>query len=175
MAARLAALALAGLLLGGARGAAAERAEVSGAVRFGALFAVHGAPAEAKAGARCGVVREHYGIQVLKRGRARKPTTCQRRTLQRVEATLLALDAINAGGALLGDEGARGLLLGAELRDSCWAPPTALRQTIELVRDAIALPPRPLAPAAACDTVRLILQNKPDFFNRVHDMHSFRF
>lgn len=60
-----------------------------------------------------------------------------------MEATLLALDTINAGGALLGDEDARGLLLGAELRDSCWAPPTALRQTIELVRDAIALPPRP--------------------------------
>nr|XP_012549741.2 metabotropic glutamate receptor 1 [Bombyx mori] len=106
----------------------AERAVVRGAVRLGALFAVHGAPAEA--GARCGPVREHYGIQ-------------------RVEATLRALDAINADGSLL-----PGLQLGAELRDSCWAPSTALRETIELVRDAIA-PARarqhsPAASAANC-------------------------
>lgn len=99
---------------------AGERAVVGGAVRFGALFAVHGAPAEARAGAACGAVREHYGIQ-------------------RVEATLLALDAINADADLLPR-----LRLGAELRDSCWAPPTALRQTIDLVRDAIA-PPAPPA------------------------------
>ncbi|CAG9788014.1 unnamed protein product [Diatraea saccharalis] len=90
-----------------------ERALVVGEVRFGALFAVHGAPVEARAGSRCGAVREHYGIQ-------------------RVEATLLALDAINADASLL-----QGVALGAELRDSCWAPPTALRQTIDLVRDAI--------------------------------------
>lgn len=89
------------------------RAVVEGAVRFGALFAVHGAPVEARAGSRCGAVREHYGIQ-------------------RVEATLRALDAINADRALLPR-----VRLGAELRDSCWAPPTALRQTIDLVRDAI--------------------------------------
>lgn len=106
---------LAALAALAARGAA-ERAVVAGAVRFGALFAVHGAPAEARAGARCGAVREHYGIQ-------------------RVEATLRALDAINADSALLPQ-----LRLGAELRDSCWAPPTALRQTIDLVRDAIAPP-----------------------------------
>lgn len=113
------------------------RAVVRGAVRFGALFAVHGAPAEAAAGARCGRVREHYGIQ-------------------RVEATLQALDVIAADAALL-----PGLVLGAELRDSCWAPPTALRQTIELVRDAIApptarpAPPLPVRPATdpSCDKV----------------------
>ncbi|XP_063826467.1 metabotropic glutamate receptor 1-like [Ostrinia nubilalis] len=95
-----------------------RRAVVAGEVRFGALFAVHGAPVEARAGSRCGAVREHYGIQ-------------------RVEATLRALDAINADAALL-----PGLRLGAELRDSCWAPPTALRQTIDLVRDALS-PPDP--------------------------------
>lgn len=98
-------------------GGSGERAVVGGAVRIGALFAVHGAPAAARAGAPCGAVREHYGIQ-------------------RVEATLLALDAINADDTLLPR-----LRLGAELRDSCWAPPTALRQTIELVRDATAPPP----------------------------------
>ncbi|KAJ8723590.1 hypothetical protein PYW08_003502 [Mythimna loreyi] len=111
---------------------AAERAVVGGAVRFGALFAVHGAPAAAGGGAPCGAVREHYGIQ-------------------RVEATLLALDAINSDAALLPR-----LRLGAELRDSCWAPPTALRQTIDLVRDAIAPPaasrqrPLPRDDAEAC-------------------------
>ncbi|XP_053604548.1 metabotropic glutamate receptor 5-like isoform X2 [Plodia interpunctella] len=105
---------LAALGEAGGAGVVRTRAEVRGAVRFGALFAVHGAPAAAVAGARCGAVREHYGIQ-------------------RVEATLRALDAINADAHLL-----RGLRLGAELRDSCWAAPTALRQTIELVRDAIA-------------------------------------
>lgn len=56
------------LLLAHSRCDGAERAEVLGAVRFGALFAVHGAPAEAKAGARCGPVREHYGIQVPEGG-----------------------------------------------------------------------------------------------------------
>lgn len=41
-----------------------RRARVPGAVRLGALFAVHGAPAAAAAGrAACGPVREHYGIQ----------------------------------------------------------------------------------------------------------------
>nr|XP_013189484.1 unnamed protein product [Amyelois transitella] len=55
--------------------------------------------------------------------------------IQRVEATLRALDAINADRQLL-----PGLAVGAELRDSCWAAPTALRQTIDLVRDAIAPP-----------------------------------
>ncbi|GBP47225.1 Metabotropic glutamate receptor 1 [Eumeta japonica] len=92
--------------------AAAGAARVAGDVRLGALFAVHDAPHGASA--RCGAVREHYGIQ-------------------RVEATLQALDDINADSALL-----PGLQLGAELRDSCWAPRTALRQTLELVRDALA-------------------------------------
>ncbi|XP_060801446.1 metabotropic glutamate receptor 1 [Amyelois transitella] len=110
------ALAAAAALAASAAGGGAARAEVRGAVRFGALFAVHGAPAAAVAGARCGAVREHYGIQ-------------------RVEATLRALDAINADRQLL-----PGLAVGAELRDSCWAAPTALRQTIDLVRDAIAPP-----------------------------------
>ncbi|CAH0683410.1 unnamed protein product [Spodoptera exigua] len=105
---------LAAWLVARAAPAASESARVSGAVRFGALFAVHGAPMEARAGAACGPVREHYGIQ-------------------RVEATLMALDAINADPRLL-----PWLRLGADLRDSCWAPPTALRQTIDLVRDAIA-------------------------------------
>lgn len=114
---------------------ARERALVGGAVRFGALFAVHSAPVDARAGAACGGVREHYGIQ-------------------RVEATLLALDAINADSRLLPN-----LRLGAELRDSCWAPPTALRQTIDLVRDAIAPPDArhqrdpPDTDAAACFVV----------------------
>lgn len=118
-----------------ARASAGERAVVSGAVRFGALFAVHGAPAAARAGAACGPVREHYGIQ-------------------RVEATLLALDNINADRRLLPR-----LRLGAELRDSCWAPPTALRQTIDLVRDAIAPPdarrsrPPPTGLADTCSGV----------------------
>ncbi|XP_075975715.1 metabotropic glutamate receptor 5-like [Anticarsia gemmatalis] len=113
----------------GAVGAAGggPRAVVRGAVRFGALFAVHGAPAAARADARCGAVREHYGIQ-------------------RVEATLLALDAINAHPRLLA-----GLRLGAELRDSCWAAPTALRQTIDLVRDAIAPPDAHHAPHPSAD------------------------
>lgn len=64
-----------------------------------------------------------------------------------MEATLQALDAINADGL------AGALRLGAELRDSCWAPPTALRQTIDLVRDAIAPPLPPAtsdAPRPAC-------------------------
>ncbi|KAJ8716386.1 hypothetical protein PYW07_003013 [Mythimna separata] len=125
---------------------AAERAVVRGAVRFGALFAVHGAPAAAGGGAPCGAVREHYGIQ-------------------RVEATLQALDAINADAALLPR-----LRLGAELRDSCWAPPTALRQTIDLVRDAIAppsarrQPPRTPDDADACSAVS-IPQNKSQCLN----------
>ncbi|XP_061704171.1 metabotropic glutamate receptor 1-like [Cydia pomonella] len=109
------------LLLTGAAGARdTRRAVVPGAVRLGALFAVHGAPG---GGGACGAVREHYGIQ-------------------RVEATLRALDAINADAALL-----PALPLGAELRDSCWAPHTALRQTIDLVRKAI--DPQAYA-AAAC-------------------------
>lgn len=97
--------------------------------------------------------------------------------LQRVEATLLALDAINAGGALLGDKSARGLVLGAELRDSCWAPPTALRQTIELVRDAIALPPRsPTArhPLAACATVSFIWRINGYSYSIFHSLIHFR-
>lgn len=61
------------LLLVQAHSDGTERAEVLGAVRFGALFAVHGAPAEAKAGARCGPVREHYGIQVLEPSLYTKP------------------------------------------------------------------------------------------------------
>ncbi|XP_049872855.1 metabotropic glutamate receptor 1-like, partial [Pectinophora gossypiella] len=137
MAARVAACAL---LLAGLRGAAAAAgaaaAGAGGGVRFGALFAVHAAPADARAGARCGPVREHYGIQ-------------------RVEATLQALDALCGNGGMLVRAGLR---LRAELRDSCWAPPTALRQTIELVRDAIAPPPPPAAaqhqPATAASTCR---------------------
>uniref|UniRef100_A0A2H1VBH7 SFRICE_033360 n=1 Tax=Spodoptera frugiperda TaxID=7108 RepID=A0A2H1VBH7_SPOFR len=114
MHARHALVVAAAWLVARAAPAASESARVRGAVRFGALFAVHGAPTEARAGAACGVVREHYGIQ-------------------RVEATLMALDAINADPRLL-----PWLRLGADLRDSCWAAPTALRQTIDLVRDAIA-------------------------------------
>ncbi|CAH1636686.1 unnamed protein product [Spodoptera littoralis] len=114
MHARHALVVAAAWLVGRAAPAAGESARVRGAVRLGALFAVHGAPMEARAGAACGMVREHYGIQ-------------------RVEATLMALDAINADRRLL-----PWLRLGADLRDSCWAAPTALRQTIDLVRDAIA-------------------------------------
>ncbi|XP_063891716.1 metabotropic glutamate receptor 1, partial [Helicoverpa armigera] len=112
--------------------AGGRRAVVPGGVRFGALFAVHGAPAAA--GAPCGPVREHYGIQ-------------------RVEATLLALQSINADAALLPR-----LHLGAELRDSCWAPATALRQTIHLLREAIAPPDAPAAPSA-CSPVSSACRN----------------
>lgn len=79
LASGLVALAAAALLLvrAGGDGAGAARAEVLGAVRFGALFAVHGAPADARAGARCGPVREHYGIQVLAGGRAESLATSQ--------------------------------------------------------------------------------------------------
>lgn len=82
-------------------------AAVPGDVILGGLFAVHGAPSGDGGG--CGPVREHYGIQ-------------------RVEAALLALREINSGRLL------PGVRLGAELRDSCWVPHTALRQTMLLVR-----------------------------------------
>lgn len=53
---------------GGGGGGWSRGASVRGAVRFGALFAVHDAPRDARAGGSCGAVREHYGIQV--------PTAC---------------------------------------------------------------------------------------------------
>ncbi|PZC70442.1 hypothetical protein B5X24_HaOG216253, partial [Helicoverpa armigera] len=73
--------------------------------------------------------------------------------IQRVEATLLALQSINADAALLPR-----LQLGAELRDSCWAPATALRQTIHLLREAIAPPDAPAAPSA-CSPVSSACRN----------------
>lgn len=91
-----------------ASGAGELAARLPGDLMVGGLFAVHGA-AEAGAGGCGEVVREHYGIQ-------------------RVEAALLTLRRLQTER----DD----FRLGAELRDSCWAPHTALRQTLALVRQS---------------------------------------
>ncbi|XP_071440304.1 metabotropic glutamate receptor 5-like, partial [Hetaerina americana] len=114
-------------------------AVLPGDFTIGALFSVHHQPnqkqapkggrslAAGGAGGRlqCGEVRELYGIQ-------------------RVEATFMALEAINSDPNLLPN-----ITLGVEIRDSCWYAPIALQQSIEFIRDAIAVQDSDSAAAAA--------------------------
>ncbi|XP_048851213.1 glutamate receptor, metabotropic 5a [Brienomyrus brachyistius] len=89
-------------------------AHVPGDLVIGALFSVHHQPPADKVHERkCGAVREQYGIQ-------------------RVEAMLHTLDRINADERIL-----PGVMLGCEIRDSCWHSAVALEQSIEFIRDSL--------------------------------------
>uniref|UniRef100_A0A8C9WCN2 Metabotropic glutamate receptor 5 n=1 Tax=Scleropages formosus TaxID=113540 RepID=A0A8C9WCN2_SCLFO len=89
-------------------------ARVPGDLIIGALFSVHHQPPADKVHERkCGAVREQYGIQ-------------------RVEAMLHTLDRINRDSQIL-----PGVVLGCEIRDSCWHSAVALEQSIEFIRDSL--------------------------------------
>ncbi|XP_023228943.1 metabotropic glutamate receptor 1-like, partial [Centruroides sculpturatus] len=87
-----------------------------GDIMIGALFSVHFAPGPKQAQTRtCGEVREQYGIQ-------------------RVESAFQTVDEINRNSSILPN-----ITLGIEIRDSCWYSPIALEQSIEFIRDNIAM------------------------------------
>ncbi|XP_046583358.1 metabotropic glutamate receptor 1-like [Haliotis rubra] len=90
-------------------------ARIEGDVILGALFSIHHKPPSATAYSRtCGKIREHYGIQ-------------------RVETVLMTLDEINDNDNIL-----PGVILGCDIRDSCWYSAIALEQSIDFIKDAIA-------------------------------------
>ncbi|XP_071113517.1 metabotropic glutamate receptor 1-like [Haliotis cracherodii] len=90
-------------------------ARIEGDVILGALFSIHHKPPSATAYSRtCGGIREHYGIQ-------------------RVETVLMTLDEINDNDNIL-----PGVILGCDIRDSCWYSAIALEQSIDFIKDAIA-------------------------------------
>lgn len=92
-----------------------------GDLMIGALLPVHEQPTyiENQTSSRriCGVIRDQYGIQ-------------------RVEALLYMLDKIN-------DKNKTNLLpgikLGLEIRDECWDSSIALEETIDFIKDTIAI------------------------------------
>jgi metabotropic glutamate receptor 1 len=93
-----------------------------GDLMIGALVPVHEQPSfrdddKSSSKRKCGIIRDQYGVQ-------------------RVEALLYMLDKINDKNqtSLL-----PGIKLGLEIRDECWTSSIALEETIDFIKDTIAI------------------------------------
>ena len=92
-----------------------KAAKLPGNITIGALFPLHHKPSTQGGFTRqCGSIREQYGIH-------------------RVEIFLKTLDEINQSDDILPN-----VILGCDVRDSCWYPPVALEQSIDFIKNSIA-------------------------------------
>lgn len=92
-----------------------QKARKDGDIIIGALFPVHKAPQNTSVYTRkCEEIWEQYGIH-------------------RIEMFLNIIEQINNDSSIL-----PGIILGYDIRDSCWYSPIALEQSIDFIKDSIA-------------------------------------